>query len=364
MYQHCIFCSADLGSNDSIERFPVGRSLAFDAEKGRLWTVCLRCCRWNLAPLEERWEAIEDAERLFRDTRTRVQSENIGLARLPDGTRLVRVGEALPGELALWRYGEQLGRRRRRALLYGGVATATGLGVVAAGVAVASIGFVGAINLYNAYQYLAGRARGLRPVGRVDVQIGGVHTQVRLRGEDATGAWLSDPDDGLGIALNFPRAVDVPDPRRPGETRKLPLVLRGDAALPVMGRAMVHVNASGASAAAVQMALRRMQLAGSPEEFVRTIARRRLRLTGGDTKAPRMDTRFDAVFAPQEEPRSDWAVALALEMALHEETERRALEGELAALEEMWRQAEEIAGIADRLPDLPPPEPPRTGPGR
>jgi hypothetical protein len=40
---------------------------------------------------------------------------------------------------------------------------------------------------------------------------------------------------------------------------------------------------------------------------------------------------------------------LALEMALHEEQERRALEGELAMLEEAWQQAEEIASIADNL---------------
>ena len=40
---------------------------------------------------------------------------------------------------------------------------------------------------------------------------------------------------------------------------------------------------------------------------------------------------------------------LALEMALHEETERAALQGELAALETAWRDAEEIAGISDSL---------------
>jgi hypothetical protein len=359
MYGSCIFCSAALGSNESIERFPVGRSLAFDAAKGRLWAVCPKCARWNLAPIEERWEAIEDAERLFRDTRLRAQSENVGLAKLADGTRLIRVGQALPGEMAAWRYGEQLARRQRRALWYGGVAAAAGVGILAAGVAATSIGFVGGVNLYNGYRYLARRARSLRPVGRVEAEVGGVQTQVRLRGEDVTGAWLSDPDDGLGIALNFPRAVDVPDPRRAGQLRKVPLVLRGDAALPVMGRAMVHVNASGASAAGVQMALRRMQLAGSPEEFVRTVARRRLLLTGGDTRGAPLDTKFDAMFDPEDEPRSDWAVALALEMALHEETERRALQGELAMLESMWREAEEIASIADRLPDLPAPEPPR-----
>jgi hypothetical protein len=40
-------------------------------------------------------------------------------------------------------------------------------------------------------------------------------------------------------------------------------------------------------------------------------------------------------------------------MALHEETERRAMEGELALLESAWRDAEEIAEISDNmfLPD-------------
>ena len=40
---------------------------------------------------------------------------------------------------------------------------------------------------------------------------------------------------------------------------------------------------------------------------------------------------------------------LALEMALHEEQERRALEGELWVLERAWREAEEIAEISDNL---------------
>lgn len=43
---------------------------------------------------------------------------------------------------------------------------------------------------------------------------------------------------------------------------------------------------------------------------------------------------------------------LAVEMSLHEEQERRVLEGELWILEQAWREAEEIAAIADRL--LPP----------
>ena len=76
MFSTCIFCNKPLGRNESIETFPVGERLAFDPARGRLWVVCRSCERWNLSPLEERWEAIEEAERLYRDTRRRVSTEN------------------------------------------------------------------------------------------------------------------------------------------------------------------------------------------------------------------------------------------------------------------------------------------------
>ena len=41
--------------------------------------------------------------------------------------------------------------------------------------------------------------------------------------------------------------------------------------------------------------------------------------------------------------------AVALEMALHEDAERQALAGQLALLTAAWREAEEIAAIADSL---------------
>ena len=40
---------------------------------------------------------------------------------------------------------------------------------------------------------------------------------------------------------------------------------------------------------------------------------------------------------------------LAAEMSAHEETERFAMEGELKQLENDWREAEEVAAIADNL---------------
>jgi hypothetical protein len=42
---------------------------------------------------------------------------------------------------------------------------------------------------------------------------------------------------------------------------------------------------------------------------------------------------------------------LALEMAANEDAERKALGGELRSLEDAWREAEEVAAIADHLLD-------------
>ena len=48
-------------------------------------------------------------------------------------------------------------------------------------------------------------------------------------------------------------------------------------------------------------------------------------------------------------PNLSAPVRLAVEMAVNEENERYALEGELALLELEWKEAEEIAAIADKL---------------
>ena len=115
MYATCLFCNTHLGANEAIPTCPVGRRLAFDPAKGRLWVVCARCGRWNLTPLDERWEAIEGCERLFRATRLRVSTDNIALAQTRVGLELVRIGPALFPEIASWRYGARLRRLDRDA---------------------------------------------------------------------------------------------------------------------------------------------------------------------------------------------------------------------------------------------------------
>ena len=140
MYRTCLFCNSDLGHNEAVEHFPVGRRLAFDAAKGRLWVVCRKCERWNLTPLEERWEAIEECERAFRGTRLRVSTDEIGLARLKEGLELVRIGDPQRPEMAAWRYGDQFGRRRRRQYLIAGGVVLVASTVVVAGPVMGMIG--------------------------------------------------------------------------------------------------------------------------------------------------------------------------------------------------------------------------------
>ncbi|HEX6369224.1 MAG TPA: hypothetical protein VF006_09845 [Longimicrobium sp.] len=327
MYRSCIFCSAELGSNHSIEHFPVGRSLAFDGEKGRLWAVCGRCSRWNLAPIEERWEAVEEAERLFRDARLRVQSENVGLAKLPDETRLIRVGRALPGELAAWRYGREFLSRHREQRALEMVAVLIGLpllGIPVLGidrmVDVARFGWKDR-NRMREHRVPAS----LSPTGRpIILPLGAVEDGHLDRGEDG--------------ALIF--RVRMRDPVRWDAKAEF----RDDAARAVLARALPKVNREGASRNEVKAAVEVLAQAPSAEAFIRTVARDRGTLGGQRMEGTKKLTPTGL---------------RVLEMALHEEQERRAMDGELAALEAMWRQAEEIAAIADRLPDVPPPEPPR-----
>ena len=338
MYRHCIFCSAELGANEALEAFPVGRSLAFDAGRGRLWAVCPKCARWNLAPIEERWEAIEAAERLFADTRLRAQRENIGLAKLRDGTRLVRVGDVLPGELAAWRYGGQLVQRRKRHLV-GGAAVTVGAVAVLGGLSAAGVAIGGSTLWFaKAGHDLWEAQRSKRVVARLlDPARPGVEVPVR-RWQVKAGKLDLARDDGtvrLYLPERIPFLAKMLGIKRPG------IAVAGRAVEKVLSRGMVHVNDSGASAGDVQKAVQLLEKVGTGEDYLRHVAEHRGVLDRSADRTRRL-TRPGK---------------LALEMALHEEQERRALEGELALLEAAWREAEEIAAIADALPDDPPPTP-------
>jgi hypothetical protein len=330
MYATCLFCNQSLGNNETFETFPVGRRLAFDARKGRLWVVCRRCERWNLTPLEERWEAIERAEGLYRDTRRRVSTNEIGLARLRDGTELVRIGEPLRPEFAAWRYGDQFGRRRRRQMFVAGAGVATVGGLVVGGaLAGVTVGAFGGLLVQFGRFAIHGNEESI--VARIQTDDGRL---LRVRRRHLAESVVSPGADGsLALDLRFIH----------GQAR-----FEGSEAKRIAAIVVPKVNRYGGARQNVLDAANSIEESGGAEAFLERLSRRggaSTRMIDPRTGGPRKrgvvgKTGLYALNGVQR---------LAFEMALHEEAERRALDGELDGLERAWREAEEIAAIADDM---------------
>ncbi len=321
MYSTCIHCTRSLGQNEVMEAFPVGRRLAFDPAKGRLWVICSHCRRWNLTPLEERWEAVESCEEIFRTLRTRVHTDQIGAAVHPEGLRLIRIGDPIPVEFALWRYGETMGQRARRYSFY------STIGIVAGGLAglsgVLSGGFAAGILLQA--PRLVGSAR--TALTRVTIHL--------PRGE---------------VVRVAPWKVDLLNPEREGELglrikrKNEEICLYGWDARRAAAKVMPFFNRAGAHKGTVQEAVDLVASVGGAESFLEeTWGKARPRPGSGIRWVMSMDMKGGAFGALPVPTRC------GLEMALNEEQERRALEGELAELKAAWREAEAIARISDDL---------------
>jgi hypothetical protein len=311
MFKTCIYCNRNLGGNETVENFPVGRRLAFDQKKGRLWVICEKCRRWNLSPLEERWEAIEECERSFRDTRLRYSTENVGLARVREGLELVRIGRPLRPEFAAWRYGKQFIRRRSRE-----IARAT---LHALAYTLTSFVTLPLFFLSDENSRVVARVRdekGIRlPIVRKDLK------ELELASDDSPSGWSLIVPYRAREQFGWLRKAR-------GRGVRVRKRLEGSTAVRAASHILPTINVAGGRESQVREAVGIIEEIGDPERlFARipeVVGQSRLTLMSAETR-------------------------LALEMAAHEEAERRALEGELAALEAAWRQAEEIAAIADRL---------------
>ena len=309
-----MFCSKPLGENQVVEHFPVGRRLAFDSARGRLWVVCRKCERWNLSPLEERWEAVETCERLFERTRVRASTDNIGIARHPEGLELVRIGKPLRPEFAAWRYGDQFGRRRKRAILYGvGGAVAFG-GIVIGGAATGVIS--GALLAQSGNFVNMWNQRTLLKLPTDDGRV------MKLKNIDLLGTRVRPPSDGEGFRLQV----------RKGKQKEW---FEGQEAERMVGLIIPKMNRRGAKSDTVRHAVSEIEDLGHPDAFLADV------VTG--------DRFTDKKGVPGSINKMPEPTKLALEMALHEEQERRALEGELRNLEHQWQAAAERAAIADDL---------------
>lgn len=115
--------------------------------------------------------------------------------------------------------------------------------------------------------------------------------------------------------------------------------LRGEDAMRAAANILPAINAQGARTRDIKSAVGLLeQTPHAPSLFMR-FSPRTERWTERHVKFHVPDRQYLT--------KLDAPVRLALEMAANEENERRAMEGELAHLEMEWRDAEEIAQIAD-----------------
>jgi len=281
--------------------------------------VCHRCERWNLSPFDERLEAIDQCERLFANARKRVTTDNIGLARLDEGLELVRIGEPLRREFAAWRYGDQFGRRHKRAVVAGSALTLVG-GSAAVGALLLSATVGGAYWAYLAGEGLVKRMRARNLVARIPTEDG---EELTVLGEHLPAVRLA-PEIGRegdsGWQIRVPHV---------GGSR----FLTGEFASHAASLLMPTINKTGGTRSSVERAVKRLENFDDPANYMLSAAAESVHASrpGGSLMKLPGDIR------------------LAIEMAVNEQNERHAFEADMWLLEHAWRRAEEIAAIADEL---------------
>jgi hypothetical protein len=246
--------------------------------------------------------------------------------------------------MAAWRYGDQFGRRRRKHLIWTGAGVAAALGIVVVGpatgiIAGSSWGLWNLASTVNsAYQQRRVRAR---------LVISEFGEPVAIRLKQLNRVSIVPADEGWALRVPFqPSSNDAS--ASASRTRgwqfnnsiELATLLTGDSALQAASKLLPAINASGAKRGEVDSAVKLIGEVAEPAGLFERYAS----LPPGISRRSRNDGLPGRLLTNL--PRE---VRLALEMATHEESERRALEGELSLLTDAWQEAEEIAAIADDL---------------
>jgi len=283
--------------------------VAYDLDRGRLWMVCRFCSRWSLVPIEARWEALEELERVLSGGP--IQSGRSGPVRLVSRTdhitlfsvgplEVVRVGGAEYSEEAWWRYGRELGGVARK--------------------------------LPRLTPWL--RAKGVAWKGHRECsECGYLFTEVPFSDRNIlvvqlglggqTGEGLASQEDGPGVASassptlarRCPKCRDAVDGG---------LHLRGPEAEITLFRLLAFDHNTGAPIDRIRTAARMIQDPGGPSSLVRVLTRHGRPL--GDLPP---------------------VGVLALEMVTNDARERTLLKMELAELEFRWNREEELAALID-----------------
>ena len=320
MYRKCIVCDHEFAENDALEHLNRGRKVAFDPEKGRLWLICRSCSRWSLVPIESRWEALEELEKMVRDeARVLSRTDNVALMRAGP-LEIVRVGRAKLREEAWWRYGRELRQRRERFQKLSAAGTIGAAAAIAGSWATGGLGFVGAWIVWNrAPALVTGGARWLR-FGSTAWRGRGECTRCgraigRVRYSQRGSLVLTAEEESPGVIVSCLYCE---------RARDSGLLLQGQEATRTLRRVLGYHHFAGASGGRVDKAVRLIEASGGPERLPSRILKRG-RPLGEVGRVGRV----------------------ALEIAVHEETERRLLEMKVAELEAHWRREEELAQIMD-----------------
>ena len=307
MFRTCAFCNGKLDGDGGPSGLGVGKRLAFDEWRARLWVICTSCSRWNLTPLDDRIEKIESVARAAASGRVLASTEQVALIRW-ERYDLVRVGKPPRVEMATWRYGERLkARDRERAKIVVPLTiAAVGIGIAANAAAGGGLGVV-IWNLHGIAEWAYIRIIGNRRVPLVEPPVcAHCGTVMQLRARHASRAFLV-PDAHADVAM----MIICPRCEHEGT------LLTGDDATQALRQGLTYLNARKRGRKRAEHAARVVDTAGGPEGLLRDVARRELTLRSLGTER-----------------------RLALEMAVDERAE-------VLELERQWREAEEIAEIAD-----------------
>jgi hypothetical protein len=338
VYTRCHGCDRSLGTNTEIPHLPVGRRLAFDSVKGRLWVICTRCDQWNLVPLEERWEAVEECERVATTAEVRGPGDALGLARTTLGLELLRVEGHRSVDIANWRYGRRL--KRRQSLLWW-IAGALLFVAVALGV---RAWFETGSSFAGMYIFVAMAAwfgYWWRKPPKLWLAVKG-----KLAGKRVW-SWRASEIRFVHGHAHAPPELEIPQGQ--GVAR-----LTGDEALTFLAALLPRLNGADCASASISRVVKRVDGVERKAQNSRKVT------TSGTRGRHRVHRplRPWELLASDTVPRHLFAVApeerLALEMAVTEELEHRELASHASEAESDWREEDEIAAIADDL--LTPPE--------
>src|SRR3989449_1036333 len=268
MYRTCAFCNGKLDGDGGPSGLGVGRRLAFDEWKGRLWVICPKCTRWNLAPLDERLEHVEALARAAGEGRVAAATEQVALIRWR-GYDLVRVGRPPRLEFATWRYGERLKARQREQLKFVIPLTVATVGLAVA-VNVAAGGSVGVFvwNMPNIARAMYTGIIGRRTVGLVEPPIcERCGSLMHLRAKHMAHARIA-PDGTAGRGL----VLSGPDCRSEGA------LLVGADAQAALRQGLTYLALARRGRERAEDAARLVEGAGGPDRLIRDVARRGLTL--------------------------------------------------------------------------------------